>query len=358
MNKVADRSFSEQPRVTGFLDRVEDERVSGWAFDPEHPNEPVLVTLVVNGRAVASALAALHREDAALAVGSRGYHGFHFDLRECDCVAGPAVIECRASDGALIHKSPLSVIIPEGPASSKSTVIFLHIPKTAGTALREAIECSYPPSERLYLYAKDNFFQADLPVWRFPLDHRARLRFIVGHFLYGLHEAFPQECDYITVVRRPFERLVSQYSHWVRNLPERVSAHGRVLPLSEVLADPQDVSMDNLMVRYFAGVDHFSCPVGAVDVAVFERAIENIRKHFRYIATAEDMSVGYEILAHRYGWNRARSLLYSNVGGGVLAPREYSLAEKVSAESERWDIRLYQQILTIFGHHSPACDSA
>lgn len=235
---------------------------------------------------------------------------------------------------------------------NKPTVLFMHIPKTAGTAFKEAIECSYDASETLHLYPQDTFYPGDIPIWRFPLDHRARLRFVVGHFAFGIHEALPQDCDYITLVRRPFDRLVSQYFHLLRHSPELISVKNKVMSFREVLKNPPDVAWDNLMVRYFSGADANSFPIGTVDRAVFEMALKNLRRHFAYVGIQEDASSAYNVLTARYGWDSDRELLCSNVGGGILGEGEQKITRQTIERSEQWDMLLYEEVLRLF-HYQP-----
>lgn len=342
--------------VVGCVDRIIDGEVSGWALNPASPNEPVIVTVVANGRAVASALAAYHRDDVAREFGTRGYHGFYVNLRQCSPSVGRALIDVRAGDGWRLSNSPLAASIPQDSGSGRPAVIFMHIPKTAGTAFREAVESAFSASETLYLYPHDNFYPADLSIWRLPLDHRARLRFIMGHFPFGIHEALPQACEYISLVRLPFDRLVSQYYHHLRHSPDLISGGTGVMRLSEVLAEPPNIGFDNMMVRYFSGLDENLWPVGAVNRGAFEMALNNLREHFAYVGIQENAACAYRALASRYSW-QGPELQFSNVGHYSLEPSERGAAEEIALQSQQWDIRLYNEIARLF-QHKPAIPAA
>jgi hypothetical protein len=89
-------------------------------------------------------------------------------------------------------------------------LVFLHLPKTAGTTLASSLAWNFPVGSTLHvnLYGKP---VADLG--RIPLDQRSRLRLLHGHVPYGVHDYIPRPCSYITIVREPVSRVVSAYKY-------------------------------------------------------------------------------------------------------------------------------------------------
>src|ERR1041385_6430600 len=96
---------------------------------------------------------------------------------------------------------------PDGEAEA---VIFLHVPKTAGTTLNRLIEWEYPLFE---MYSVDPvlFRWSASHLWRLPQRRLKRTRMFKGHMLFGLHEILPQPATYITVLRYPIERVISAF---------------------------------------------------------------------------------------------------------------------------------------------------
>ena len=70
-------------------------------------------------------------------------------------------------------------------------LIFLHIPKTAGTTLNRIIEWQYSPFE---IFTMDPYRIRATPerLKRLPEGRRRRLRVVRGHMFYGVHECLPQ----------------------------------------------------------------------------------------------------------------------------------------------------------------------
>src|SRR5436190_12993174 len=94
-------------------------------------------------------------------------------------------------------------------------LIFLHIPKTAGTTLNRIIEWQYNP---LSIFTLDPYrFRATAERFKtLPEARRRRFRVVRGHLYYGLHEFLPQGATYITMLREPVARLLSTYAFILR----------------------------------------------------------------------------------------------------------------------------------------------
>jgi len=74
-----------QPAVTdveGWLDGVQDGTISGWAWSPRDPGEPVLVELVAGDQVIAATLANRWRGDLVEAGKRGGWCGFEFAVTE------------------------------------------------------------------------------------------------------------------------------------------------------------------------------------------------------------------------------------------------------------------------------------
>lgn len=68
------------PPTIGHIDYAQDGHVYGWAFNPRHPRDKVIVEIVSHGKVVASGKADVYREDLdSLDIGD-GKHGFRLKL--------------------------------------------------------------------------------------------------------------------------------------------------------------------------------------------------------------------------------------------------------------------------------------
>lgn len=100
---------------------------------------------------------------------------------------------------------------------SSDTLIFVHIPKTAGTTFSSVLFRQYPSRSRFW--GPSNKIQESLK--QLSLLHQAvreqlKLIYIV-HAGFGIHSTLTQSFSYVSFLRDPWERTISDYFHACRN---------------------------------------------------------------------------------------------------------------------------------------------
>ncbi len=332
----------------GSLDGIENGEVYGWAVNADHPSQSVLVTVFVNRRPVANVAAIYHRPDVAEKMSCSGSHGFYVDLSPYFPTGCQALIDARLPDGSSLAQAPVVMQVPAiAPRPHRPTVLFMHIPKTAGTAFREAIAANFVQSEIAYLYPSESgLLVSDLAA--LPLEQRRAFRFVMGHFQFGMHEVLPQDAEYITLVREPSARAASQYAYLLQTQPELITgSDGRVMDLLEVLEKRLTVNLDNTMVRCFGGVDEREFPPGSLTQAIYERAVHHLHTAFTFVGHQETSSQSYEWLRRHYGWQAKDTLPLVNLGAVRIEERRPELIAAMRYYN-RWDYLLYEEILRKF----------
>ena len=164
--------------LVGYLDEITREQVRGWAGDPERPDEPVLLEVLVDGRPVASIVANGHRPDIELAGIGDGRHGFGIELSRLAAPITAAVVHVQRRDTAeQLVGSPVRLDAPlelDEPAR-RAMVALLRSPGT-GQVLRErvALVILSVPTDTIYLDAGiREYFELGTPDLR-PLASAAR----------------------------------------------------------------------------------------------------------------------------------------------------------------------------------------
>lgn len=96
------------------------------------------------------------------------------------------------------------------------TLLLAHVPKTGGKSLSAALAEAYPPHER-FQFLFDGDFLA-----RRDADHAqglwAQRRFFAGH-VSAPYLALIPACNFVTVLRDPVDRVLSNYFYWRQEHP-------------------------------------------------------------------------------------------------------------------------------------------
>jgi hypothetical protein len=341
-NFLSARSAAGMPKssLIGRLDGEVQGEIFGWGLDSAQPSVAPKIEIYVENRPVGELNAVSYRPDV-------GSHGFWFDLTRCCPQARRMRVDARFSNGRPVENSPLIIDIPAAPAVLDSeALLFMHIAKTGGTAFRKAILENYKQSEIACLYPNPpGFLHDDLRL--LPLRQRANFRLIIGHFQYGIHLLLPQQSTYVTIVRDPVSRVISEFRYQLKNRSEEVLRE-KDSPryLINLLEQQETVALDNLMVRCFSGVSEQKFPPGHIDREVYELAIHNLKTDFSFVGHQENSAAAYLKLQQRFHW-KPGSLEFVNRGPGA-STKQYESARGAIEHFNRWDCQLYAAIKQMF----------
>lgn len=186
-------------------------------------------------------------------------------------------------------------------------LIFTHIPKTGGMSLFASM-CEYHGMKMADMYNMSAFYNDWKSVERELND--ADKCVYAGHFSFGLHEWFSRPSCYMSIVRKPTDRIMSlyyysiQYRNFIRSeckkrrwsinelFAERVAADFYQDFIPWIKAEQTlnaflrctSPELDNGMVRRFSGfgVKSDACPNSALKLAK-----ENIEKYYTVIGVQE-----------------------------------------------------------------------
>ena len=162
-------------------------------------------------------------------------------------------------------------------------LIYLHLPKTAGTTLRLIIEREYGLDKIFQINGlhPNEEVMKDLHAW----PHFNNVTVVSGHQYFGLHKYLYKECKYITMMRDPVDRVISGYSHLVD-------------PCDRSMATFKDYTTTNLdkvgsnwQTRLLAG--------GELDL---DLAMDNIDKHFPAVGITEMFDESVMLMKNKLSW--------------------------------------------------------
>ena len=216
-------------------------------------------------------------------------------------------------------------------------VIFLHIPKAGGTTLYSVLERQYGAAEILTLH------DYEIPeIQRLSPEQQKRIKLIRGHFWYGVHRHFQEECTYITLLRDPVERIISHY-FYIKTDP-RHYLYGKIQDLNLSLADyaMSDLSgeLDNGQLRLISGEEP---PLGYCTEDMLTKAKVNIEEHFSVVGLTERFDASVALMKIRLGWPRSIHYTKRNVSSAGARKEDLWAKLRMEIRERNWlDYKLYE----------------
>ena len=222
-------------------------------------------------------------------------------------------------------------------------LIFLHIPKTAGTSLRTLVEQAYPAGACVDIYTANS---ADFyKTIRHDVD---KAEVLYGHTSYGIHQWFGLEPRYIAFVRNPIARVVSLYNHLRRHKksPHDTDINAGGMTLRDMVQAEISVETNNHMVRIIGG---YGGTETIDNTTILDNAITHIEQHFEFVGLTERMPESVDILAQRLGWGRQLRIPRLNITPPF--PEIDAATITTIKEYNRLDLILYEYVEKHFPLH-------
>ncbi len=200
-----------------------------------------------------------------------------------------------------------------GTGAGHELVVFMHIPKTAGTTMRAVLEATYGEA---YL---DTWIHSAAAPDGSPVtadchapevdevvatvEHAgSRVQCIGSNLPYGIHRRLNRPVSYLTFVRHPVDRCISRWYFAYRMRDERpmwrsYEAHG--FDLERILDELVDYCLVDDQVRNITGL-----PVERPVPADLDRAIAMAARDYRFVGAMERFDDCLAHLRRELGWSK------------------------------------------------------
>jgi len=178
--------------------------------------------------------------------------------------------------------------------SDKPIIIFVHIPKCAGTSIRNLFNRIYD-TDKIY----DPFDQPDFE--NSTKGDFDRFDVLFGHRHYGAHEKLTRPYRYVTFLRNPVTRLFSNWqyirTHKTHRDYEKAVKCSTALDFYSSGGEPWGA---NGMAKMLAGFDPRYINLNDRKLGI--QATRNLR-NFYFVGTSELMELSLVCLRQKLGWN-------------------------------------------------------
>lgn len=210
-------------------------------------------------------------------------------------------------------------------------VIFLHIPKAAGSTLNKILDKQYPANATFQIHG--GAIERSISSFkRMSQEEKVKLQCLRGHQPFGLHEWLPQPSTYITLLRDPVERLISHYYYVMRREPHFLHDDAEGMSLEEYAGSDLSPELSNQQTRMLAG--------GVEELELAKRNLE----HFTVAGTVERFDASVALMKERLGWGNTR---YRRMNATRNRPPKRDVspgAIRAIEENNQLDIELYELV--------------
>ena len=267
-------------------------------------------------------------------------------------------------------KTLLGVLAPE-------ILVFFHIPKTGGTTMHTILQRVHAgahfnvdfgeeaPDSALWFYSTERVLRKYDRLS--PLE-RSRIRCVSGdHVNYSVSNIFDRPSKFLTIVRRPVDRTISNFFH-SKTRWQQLPCHQRIkdLTLEQYMDEGISPDLDNQQVRMLSGcaeldpawgADGRALPTPPVERRHLEQAKKNIEGKFVVAASLAQFDQLVWFLKRLYNVPAYRTLFHavneskgSSQGHTITEPtrRRLEMMNEYDAELYEWvEARFAQQIETL-----------
>lgn len=210
-------------------------------------------------------------------------------------------------------------------------VIFMHIPKTGGSTLRNIIKYQYK-KEQIQKLPRRNAMENLISL---SPKKNFKIKCTYGHHRFGIHNYFNQRFTYITMLRHPVERIISTYYFILENEKNQMHEKVKNLTFKEFILSPDPdlrIQITNHQTRYVSGMKNPDLKL----------AISNIKQHFSVVGITELYNESLFLMKKKLDWEDI-SYTKQNMTKNRIEKEEIpKKLIRIIEKNNRLDLQLYE----------------
>jgi hypothetical protein len=220
---------------------------------------------------------------------------------------------------------------------SDRPIVFVHIPRTAGTSFRRAVESKYGTDQVGLIH--HGYYTEDEAIKK-----QSQFKILTGHFGMGaaLLNSLSGPVNLVTILREPLSRFLSFYHYGIHM--DSYIEHETIKnqKLDDLILDP-NYAQHNAMCHILSGIDDKDF----IDLA-YRKSCDNLEHSFSFFGLTENYPEFLAIVCRRFGWGHI-TVRQEEYVSGLLRPEELNpdLLQTLKIHNEA-DINLYEFALSLY----------
>jgi hypothetical protein len=246
-------------------------------------------------------------------------------------------------EGVLLRDGEVTIREKPPADAHRQRYLIVHIPKTAGTSLKDFLNSNLRKSDFCAIYDSHPNKFSHKEFWALPASQRGRFKLVMGHVNPSFSEHMLGDIRVITFLRRPLDRVRSHVlDHLRTHGPDVDTPQGR-MPLEKAINEGCTEIADNLQTRALGQFKDFLMPKLTSDH--LQQVKDVMRERFAFVGFAENGSSDILRLARMLGI-RSRRVGRQNTAPRAVAREITDILDRIDwqrvAERNAFDEELYR----------------
>ncbi len=231
-------------------------------------------------------------------------------------------------------------------AAKQPIIIFVHLPKCGGTTLFRLVEWEYSPMRVFFVDGRFYRWSYNRLI-RSRMDKFAGMQVFQGHMPFGLHKLLNAPTTYMTMLREPVDRVISEY-YYRLNRPQHPYEDRwmKKLGLEEYIrATPQH----NIQTKLLAGQPtDYDFLAGDCTEATLSVAKENLAQRFSLVGLTERFEESLALAKLTFGWKIEHFTDFNITGKRPARSSVPQPIQDLIRDRYRYDVALYDYAVGLF----------